>query len=145
MIKSLRVKILISLAVVTVVGYALKFYRGPADEWINDLGPASIPYEMMLMLFVFFFVPEQKNIFPIAVGVCVVTCILEFLQLWKAPWLMVIRSTLPGRALLGNTFSWWDLPAYPVGCLVGYWYLRWIAGSGGNRSGSGESGDRLLC
>ncbi|MEE9212976.1 MAG: DUF2809 domain-containing protein, partial [Phycisphaeraceae bacterium] len=52
------------------------------------------------------------------------TCALEFAQLWHPPWLQMIRSTFLGRAVLGTTFSWWDLPIYPVGCALGWLWLR---------------------
>ena len=125
-VRAMRMRILASLAVFMVIGYALKFYRGPGDEWVNTMGPASIPYEIILILTAFFFAPRYENVLPIAIGVCIVTCLLEFLQLYTPPWLQAIRGTFLGRALLGNTFSWWDLPAYPVGCLAGYWYLLWL-------------------
>jgi len=46
------------------------------------------------------------------------------LQLWQPPWLQTIRSTFLGGAVLGNSFSYWDLPAYPIGCLLGWWLLH---------------------
>lgn len=52
---------------------------------------------------------------------------VEFSQLYRAPWIDAIRSTLPGRLVLGTTFNWPDLPAYALGiCLValGEWRLR---------------------
>lgn len=123
----MRVKTLCILVLVTAIGYALKFYRGPGQEWVNNWGPASIAYEMILMLTVFLFTPKRRSVLPIAVGVCLLTCVLEFMQLWKPPWLEALRSTMLGRALLGNTFSWWDLPAYPIGCVIGYFVLLWLA------------------
>lgn len=46
---------------------------------------------------------------------------VEFSQLYHAPWLDVVRATLPGRLLLGNTFNWPDLPAYALGVGFGAW------------------------
>ena len=48
----------------------------------------------------------------------VATCAVEFLQLWHPAWLEAIRRTLPGRLVLGTTFSWGDFPAYAIGAML---------------------------
>ena len=118
----LRLRITLTLLGVVAFGFASKFYPGPGRWWVNNWGPASVAYEVFFMLAAFLAVPRRKAITRIAVGVFTLTCLLEFLQLWQPPWLQTIRSTLLGKALLGNTFSWWDLPAYAIGCLLG-WFL----------------------
>jgi hypothetical protein len=45
--------------------------------------------------------------------------IVEFSQLYQAPWINSIRGTTPGHLILGSTFSWKDLAVYPVGIAVG--------------------------
>jgi hypothetical protein len=130
MSRSLRVRIVLALLVVTTLGFAAKFYPGPGRWWVNDWGPASVAYEVFFMLLVFLIVPRREAITPIAVGVGLATCAGEFLQLWHPPWLEAIRSTFLGGALLGNSFAWWDLPAYPVGCLLGWLLLHWLSSRG---------------
>ena len=114
-----------------VVGFGLccKYYRGFGSDWVNNWGPASVAYELLLMLIVFAVVPRCDAVIRIAIGVLVVTCLLEFLQLWHPDWLEAIRSTLVGRLALGTTFSWWDFPAYVVGCALGVLLLRSICNS----------------
>ncbi|MDY7108817.1 MAG: DUF2809 domain-containing protein [Planctomycetota bacterium] len=107
----------------TPLGFAAKAYAGPARWWLNNVA-ASIIYELFFMLLVFLIIPRKKAITPIAVGVCAATIALEFLQLWQPPWLTAIRGTFPGRALLGTTFVWSDLPIYPLGCLLGWLLLH---------------------
>jgi hypothetical protein len=46
---------------------------------------------------------------------------VEFSQLYRAPWIDAIRSTLPGRLMLGTTFNWPDLLAYVFGVGIGAW------------------------
>ena len=123
----MRLRILAALLVVTALGFTAKRYPGPGRWWVNNWGPASVAYELFFMLLAFLVVPRRRAITPIAIGVCTATCVLEFLQLWKPPWLQAIRSTFLGAALLGNVFSWWDLPAYAVGCLLGWCLLRWLS------------------
>jgi len=124
---SRRRRVLVALPVVVALTFALKFYPGPGQWWINHWGPASVGYEIFFMLLAFLVVRRRNAVTPIAVGVCAMTCLLEFLQLWKPPWLTAVRSTFLGKALLGNTFSWWDLPAYPIGCVAGWFLLQWLS------------------
>lgn len=130
---TLRLRIILALPAVTALGLAMKFYRGPGDWWVNNWGPASVAYEIFFMLLVFLIVPRRGAITPIAVGVCAATCVLEVLQLWQPPWLQAVRSRFLGKMLLGDSFSWWDLPAYAIGCILGWLLLHWLLG----RSDSG--------
>ena len=124
---SARTKALFVVPVVVIVGLGMKAYVGPAQWWLNNWG-ASFAYEIFFMLLLFAAFPGRAGATPIAVGVCVATCALEFLQLWEAPLLETARATVIGRSLLGHAFSWADLPAYPLGCFLGWLLLRSIAG-----------------
>jgi hypothetical protein len=119
----IRARIFLALLIVTPLGFAAKSYAGPARWWLNNVA-ASIIYELFFILLVFLIIPRKKAITPIALGVCAATIALEFLQFWHPPWLMTIRGTFLGRALLGTTFVVSDLPIYPVGCLLGWFLLR---------------------
>ena len=122
----IRVYTLLALFVVTLFGLLAKAYPGPGREFVNHWGPASVAYETFFMLLTFLLIPRRNAIIPIAITVCLVTSALEFLQLWQPAWLQAVRSTSVGGTLLGNTFSWWDIPAYLVGCLLGCLLLHWI-------------------
>ncbi len=50
----------------------------------------------------------------VAVAAGVVATTVEFLKLYRTPWLDAFRMTLPGILLLGKYFSVWDLVAYGV-------------------------------
>lgn len=118
----MRVYTTLGLTFIVPLGFGLKFYRGPGQSWVNNYGPASIAYEIFFMFLAFLFLPRNTAITLIAVGVCLVTCGLEFAQLWHPWWFEMFNSYPLGQAFLGHRFSWWDFPAYPLGCLVG-WYL----------------------
>lgn len=47
---------------------------------------------------------------------------VECSQLYHAPWIDAIRTTLPGRLVLGSTFNPPDFAAY----LVGIWFGAWV-------------------
>jgi hypothetical protein len=90
-------RILLSLLVVTPLGFLSKLYAGPARGWFNNY----------------------------AVGVLATMSALEVLQPWPPGLLEQIRSTFLGQALLGTTFAWWDFPHYVLGCALGWlWMLK---------------------
>ena len=128
MIARLRLLTVIALLAVTIIGLGLKSYTGSGRWWFNNWG-ASVMYELFFMLVAFFWLPRRRFVIPIALTVCCITCLLECLQLWHPPPLEVVRSTFVGRMVLGHAFSWWDFPAYPMGCLMGWWLCRRLAGA----------------
>ncbi|MCC5644560.1 DUF2809 domain-containing protein [Nostoc sp. CHAB 5824] len=115
--------IILSLLIVIPMGFLFKYYTGPAYQWFNDYG-AAIFYEIFWCLFAFWFFRSRAAIIQIPIWVFVITCILEFLQLWHPPLLEEIRATLIGKLLLGTTFIWWDFPHYVLGCVLGWLWLR---------------------
>lgn len=108
-------------------GLACKYYHGPAAGWVNNWGPASVAYELFFVFACFFLWPYRAAAPRIAVGVFVATCLVEILQLWHPAWLDTIRTTFIGKSVLGNSFSWWDFPAYLVGSAAGWGCLVWLA------------------
>jgi hypothetical protein len=125
-VSSARLRALLSGAVVVPLGFALKFYAGPGQAWVNN-SLAGVAYVIFWCLAVFAVWPNRAAITWIASGVLVVTCALEALQLWHPSWLEAIRSTFAGRALLGTTFVWSDYAYYVVGCAIGWLWLHGIA------------------
>ncbi|QKQ76271.1 DUF2809 domain-containing protein [Nostoc sp. TCL240-02] len=115
--------IIISILIVVPMGLLSKFYSGPAHQWFNDYG-GDILYEIFWCLFAFWFFRSRTAIIQIPIWVFIITCILEFLQLWHTPLLNEIRTTLIGKLLLGTTFVWWDFPHYLLGCVLGWLWLR---------------------
>ena len=129
MISTIAKRRLVAIGLVPLVilfGLGCKYYRGVGADWVNNWGPGSVAYELLFMLLAFIVVPRRDAIYRIALGVFLGTCLVEFLQLWKPTFLEAIRVTLPGRLILGTTFSWWDFPAYVVGCILGVLLLRGI-------------------
>lgn len=109
--------------VVTPLGFAFKFYSGPGNIWFNNYG-AGLLYETFWILLASLFFHSKRSVNMIPVCVFIVTCILEFLQLWHPPFLGAIRSSFLGSALIGTTFVWWDFPHYVLGCLIGWIWIR---------------------
>ncbi len=116
---------IISLLIITPIGFYSKFYQGPAQHWINDsLG--GVFYVIFWCLVAYLFFPRIA-VMKIAVGVVMVTCLLECLQVWHPPFLEYLRGNFIGATILGSTFMWTDFPYYIVGGLLGWgwiWFLK---------------------
>ena len=78
-----------------------------------------------LMVFVGFgFLLPRSPTLAVALLALTFSWAVEFSQLYHAPWIDAVRSTLPGRLVLGNTFNWPDLAAYALGIGLGAW-VEW--------------------
>ncbi len=126
--KGLRSRVGLSLAAVVPLGILLKLYAGPYQAWVNN-SATGIAYELFWCLALFAIWPHRRDINRIVIGVFVVTCGLEALQLWQPPLLQAVRSTLPGRVLIGTTFAWSDFAYYAAGSGIGWLWLRWMSRS----------------
>ncbi len=116
-----RITLLISMLAIVPLGYIIRFH-GPAPEWLND-SFGSVAYEIFWILLVGFLFPQASPLWT-AVGVYFATCVLEFLQLWHPPFLEAMRSTLPGRLVLGNFFTWSDFLSSFIGSCLGWVWRR---------------------
>ncbi len=119
-----RILLLVSMIIIVPLGYIVRFSQGLNPPWLHDaLG--SVAYEIFWILLFNFLLPKISP-WRIAIAVCIATCGIEFLQLWKPPFLQAARSTLPGRLVLGNSFTWTDFPVYFFGSFLGWLWLRLI-------------------
>jgi len=120
-VRAFRKKVLISLLVLTPLGFASKLYPGPGAWWFNNCAGGMF-YEIFWCLVAVFIWSRTSGLW-IASWVFIITSMLEFCQLWHPPVLEVIRGTFIGRTLIGTSFSLWDFPYYIIGCGIG---LLWI-------------------
>jgi len=117
-----RIMTVVSLLFIIPAGFYSKFYTGPAAEWANNsLG--GFFYEIFWCLLIFLF-SEKIRQWKIAVSVLLITCGLEFLQLWHPLFLEIPRSYFIGRTVLGTTFSWYDFPYYFLGSAAGWLWMN---------------------
>ena len=107
---------LISIAIITPLGFYTKGYSGPAFRWVNNSLGGILYVIFWSLLFNLLF----TRIRPIMIAsiVLLVTCTLEMLQLWHPDFLEAIRSTFMGTTLIGNSFSWLDILHYLIGALA---------------------------
>jgi len=122
----LRMTILLSLAIITPLGFLCKFYRGAGFNWFHDYG-GGVFYELFWCFAFFLIWPRKIAALRICVGVFIGTTILEFLQLFSHPALEYIRSGFIGRTLIGSSFSLLDILYYLVGCVIALGWLMAIS------------------
>jgi len=124
-VQNQRLKFALCLFLTVLLGVGTFLLRGTSVD-----GPANFAggalYVIALIFFILTLAPkysQRQHRIPICAFAFLLTCAIEFLQLWHPPFLESMRATLPGRLFLGNTFSWIDFPAYFVGALVASWTL----------------------
>lgn len=122
--KKQRIYTIIILLIIIPLGFYTKLYTGPGHEWINNkLG--GVFYEIFWCLLFFIILPNIKPI-KIALWVYIITCILEFIQLFSNSFFEIIRTNYIGQTIVGNSFSWSDFPYYFVGSCCGFLILSLI-------------------
>ena len=115
---------LISLLLVTPIGFYSKFYKGSFEFWVNN-SLCDVFYEIFWCLIVFLFFQKIKTKM-IALLIFLVTCLIEFSQLWHPPFLELIRVTFIGRTILGTSFVWADFLYYLIGCFLALLWMNLI-------------------
>ena len=122
--KDVRLRTFVFLIVVLFIGLLYSKYRYSVS-WLNqELG--GIFYVMFWCLFVFLFIPTRRAVWQVPLWVLAITCLIEFLQLWKTPVLDYLRSFWWGKMVLGNVFTWADFPYYFIGAGLGWLGLKLI-------------------
>lgn len=108
--------------IIVPLGFYTKFYIGPASAWVtNSLG--GIFYVVFWSLLFYLAVPQVKPLIN-ALVVFLLTCLIEFLQLWHSDFLELIRSYFIGRTILGTFFSWLDFFYYFLGFIFSILFLK---------------------
>ncbi|MCK4357390.1 MAG: DUF2809 domain-containing protein [Candidatus Cloacimonetes bacterium] len=112
---------IISLLIIIPLGFATKFYNGIYANWVNN-SLCGVFYEIFWCLVIFFIFTKLSPL-NIATIVFIITSLLEFTQLWKSPFLEIIRKNFIGRTLIGSSFIWSDFFYYLIGCIIAYLWM----------------------
>ena len=102
---------------VICAGLLLRSGKLPLDSWCVKYGGDAL-WALVVFLGLGFAWPTGSPYRVAGVAVCL-SWTVEFLQLYHAHWIDVIRGTTIGRLVLGHTFNPPDLAAYVVGVLLG--------------------------
>ena len=112
------------LLVLIPAGFLFKLYQGPGAAFLNNKFAGFIYVVFWIFACAAAFVRGK----PLVIVLCVflVTCGLEFLQLYSCPVLEWIRASFLGRALIGNSFAADDFIYYALAAIASYFWLRKI-------------------
>src|SRR6218665_1335813 len=111
----MKQRIKYSLIIVIIIATGLLSRKlGFLPSWIGDMLYATMMY------FIVRFVYLEKDKVFIAACSLVICFLIEFSQLYQADWINNLRSTLPGRLVLGQGFLWSDLLAYTLGVVIAF-------------------------
>ena len=107
----LKLKYLLCVAAVIITGLVLRKIAA-IPLWIGDALWSVMIYLLMRTIFI------HASIIGIAAWSLTFCFAIEISQLYQAPWINQIRSTLPGHLILGQGFLWSDLLAYTAGIVT---------------------------
>ena len=99
----------LTLSVVTIALGLLSRHYAAIPLLIGDILWAANVYFIVRLLFI------NRTIKWVATASLLFCYLIEFSQLYKAPWIDQLRHTLFGRLVLGEVFLWGDLLCYTVG------------------------------
>lgn len=114
MLKTRLISITIAILLIPI-GLASRQY---GNEWIKLYLGDVLWAAMIYWGFKFLFAHEPKRTAFYALTFCF---LIEFSQLYHAPWIDAIRHTRLGGLVLGFGFLWSDLVCYLVGVFGSYW------------------------
>jgi len=109
---------------------------GLASRRYPGLFPAALgkyPGDALWTMMVFFglaMIAPRLSVARLALGALAISYVVEFGQLYQAPWIVAVRAHPLGHLVLGTAFGWMDLVAYTVGAVVSFmiesriWYSQ---------------------
>jgi len=114
-----RNRLLYAFAAALVIGTGLLWRSGlfPLPNFITKYGGDALWAMVVFLCFGLCF-PRCSTV-QIALAAAGFAWAVEFMQLYHADWIDVVRSTRFGRLVLGTTFNSPDLVAYIIGIALG--------------------------
>jgi len=119
-----RIMYLIICCITIAVGLFIRYKRAWFPDVVN-LYLGDILYAFM-MFYIVSFIVVHKNKFIRAYIALFICFSIEFLQLYKAEWIVAVRQTLPGKLILGSGFLWSDLIAYMIGVATAFIFGKFM-------------------
>jgi hypothetical protein len=107
---------------VIALGLLLRSRLFETPPLIRKYGADAL-WSLLVLLLVAIVAPKWPPL-RLAIAAFAFSCIIEFSQLYHAPWIDSLRATRPGALVLGSVFNWPDFPAYAGGIAVGFLLLK---------------------
>jgi hypothetical protein len=96
-------------AAVVALGLLWRSSFVPLSPFVKKYGGDAL---WALLVFVLIrFIRPRMNLMASVLTAFGVAVVVEFSQLYHAPWIDAIRETRLGALILGTTFNWPDIPA----------------------------------
>lgn len=113
-----RIKIICVLFLVIALGLASRKFPALFPSVLGKY-PGDALWAVAVYIAWAFVLPGQSRF--ILIGLAISTSFLvEFSQLYHAPWIDSIRSNSIGHLFLGSTYNAMDLVAYSIGALIAF-------------------------
>ena len=112
-----RVRLALALVLVILLGLASRAYPFLVPAVLGKY-PGDALWALMVLLGIAFLRPGLRPL-RLAVLTLSFSWLIEFSQLYQAPWIHSIRATRVGHLALGSGFHAADLLAYAVGVVAG--------------------------
>jgi len=117
-VKRNRIVYATSLALVVFLGLGSRSFLEPIlPVWVATYAGDTLWALMVFLILAFVFV-HARGLYIALVALAIAFCV-EFLQLYQAEWIQVIRGTRVGALALGSGFKVSDLICYSVGVAMG--------------------------
>jgi len=98
------------------LGLASRRFPGMFPEAIG-----KYPGDALWTMMVFFGLAAIRpalSVWRLTICAALISYVVEFSQLYQAPWIKAVRAHPIGHQVLGSTFNWGDLAAYTVGAVL---------------------------
>src|SRR5258708_2710635 len=112
-----RIAYFAAVCVVIALGLASRRFPGSFPAFLGKY-PGDALWALMVFLGWGIVLPKHSTL-RIALYALVTSFLVEFSQLYQAPWINGIRGTAIGHLALGSGFAWGDMAAYAVGVGMG--------------------------
>ncbi len=138
-----RIPYAIAACAIVVLGLLWRSHLLPLSPFLRKYGGDSLWAAMVYALIRLWRPPVRvMNSAGLAFGIAV---IVEFSQIYHAPWIDAVRHTRLGALALGDTFNWPDIAAYAAGvALAALADLPWRNSGQPNKSINGFPSSRRL-
>jgi Protein of unknown function (DUF2809) len=113
-----RIKIIFVLFLVIALGLASRKFPALFPSVLEKY-PGDALWAVAVYIAWAFVLPKQSRFILLALAMGT-SFLVEFSQLYHAPWIDSIRSNSIGHLFLGSTYNAMDLVAYSIGTLIAF-------------------------